>query len=162
MIDRKLLFFAAVLLVLASIGAMAFGAAHWRDASVISDLRINGRDGVARVEGGRRTTWKGAAAYAVQLSWTGSEGKKRIANGVPITEAYAKEILRGVQFIALAVPIKYSVSKPGLAPVLVPDAARLEAALVARGDLWLWLGLLGVALGGGLIWWVRSRVPIKD
>jgi hypothetical protein len=149
MLVRRVLWYGAWLLLLAGVACTGVAAWDWREAAHVSKMQSAGTEVVARIMSGRRVSWKGAAAYAVNLSWTDSTGHRRQAHGVPVTAAYAREIAAGGQLLTLAVPIKYRPDDATAAPVVVPDAARRENELWARMRRMISLALVAfVAFAG--------------
>jgi hypothetical protein len=132
MLVPRVLRVVAWIFLLAALVCAGFGVWDWREADRISAVQAGGEGAIARIDSGRRVSWKGAAAYAINLSWTDGARKKRQAQAVPVTSSYAGEIVRGGQLVTLAVPIKYMVDDPTAAPVVVPDADRRKAELSAR------------------------------
>jgi hypothetical protein len=144
MLVGKLLRYGAWLFLLVGMVCAGVAAWDWREAMRVGAMRADGTEVVARIMSGRRVNWKGAAAYAVNLSWTDTRGRKREARGVPVTATYAGEIVRGGQLLTLAVPIKYQPDAAAAAPVVLPDAGRRESELWAR--VWTMLSLALAAL----------------
>jgi len=148
--------FATFLVTVAGLACMGLAGWAWFEARQVDATRLQGVPAVARVESGRRTIWKGAAGYTVNLSWSDASGHKRIADGVPITEAYARNIVVDDQFVAMAVPIRYLAGDISALPVVEPDAERYALSLMTRGTYLVWVGA-GIFLVGLALWFADRR-----
>lgn len=131
MLVPKVLRILALIFLLAAVVCGGFSVWEWREVDRISAMQATGVEAIARIDSGRRVSWKGAATYAINLSWTDAARKKRQAQGVPVTASYAEEIVRGGQLVTLAVPIMYMAGDPSAQPVIVPDADRRKTELSA-------------------------------
>jgi hypothetical protein len=148
--------FASFLVAAAGLTCVWLAALAWSEARQVEATRLQGVSAVARVESGRRTIWKGVAGYTVNLSWSDETGRKRIADEVPITEDYAKDVVVGDQFVAMAVAIRYLPGEINASPVVEPDAERYAQSLMTRSAYMAWAGA-GLLLFGLALWFFGRR-----
>lgn len=122
----------------------------WEDNRHITNVKENGVETVAVIEGATLTTKRRRSdSYTIDLGWKDEGGEIRRAKEVSISSGYAKTIISDDKLIASTVPIKYLSDKPGVKPIVLPDVANQEDTndfMIQAGGIGGGVGILG-ALG---------------
>jgi hypothetical protein len=121
---------------------LAYGG--WTDAARIRDLETNGVEATAAIEGATRTKRRrGGESYALKLKWRDAKGALVTADRVPVSNEFARRIIRDDKIMLDRVRIKYLRDATiDSVPIVLDDAARQE-----ENDAFMLK--TGMALAGG-------------
>jgi hypothetical protein len=144
------------LFLAAAVGGVALAYIGWSDSSHIREVAANGVEATARIEGATRTTRRrGGESYSLKLSWRDAKGNARSAEGVSVSNTFARRITSGNSIIADTVRIKYLANDADSAPILLDDAASQEET--DQFMLTLGIGLFGGGAIGSLVMLLLPR-----
>lgn len=140
----------------ATVGGIALAYIGWSDSSHIRDVSANGVETTARIEGATRTTRRrGGESYSLKLSWRDAKGNARNAEGVSVSNTFARRITSGNSITADTVRIKYLPGDADSAPIVLDDAASQEET--DEFMLTLGIGLFGGGAIGSLLMFLLPR-----
>jgi hypothetical protein len=105
--------------LLAAIAPFAVGALEYNSVNLDNDMRANGIDAVAEIEGGTRTKRRRTgSSFSVNLSWKDAAGQMRMAEKVSISRSLADRIIKDDQLVTDTIKIRYLPNEPGRKPVI--------------------------------------------
>jgi len=144
------------LFLAATVGGVVLAYIGWADSSHIRDVGVNGVEANAVIEGATRTTRRrGGESYSLRLSWRDAGGNARSAEGVSVSNTFARRIISGNSITADTVRIKYLAADADSKPIVLDDAANQEGAdefMLTAG-----IGLFGGGAVGSLIMFLLPR-----
>jgi hypothetical protein len=118
----------------------------WSDGSRIRDLQANGIEATAIIDGATRTKGRRSGeSFTLKLSWRDAKGALLTSDRVPVSNEFARRIIRNDKVVLDRVRIKYLADGIDAPPLVLDDAARQAE----RDDFMLTLGL-GLAGGGAV------------
>jgi hypothetical protein len=143
------------LLLAAAAGGIVLTYMGWTDAARIRELQANGVEASAFIESATRTKGRRSGErFSLKLSWRDAKGEQRIAEGVSVSNVFARSVIRGDKIVVDRVRIKYL--PEGIdAPLVVDDAARqadTDDFMLTAG-----MGLAGVGGAGSLLMFLLAR-----
>jgi hypothetical protein len=127
-------------------------------ASETNEMRKDGVEAVADIEGGKRTKRRrSGTSFSLNLSWKDQAGKDRTATGVSIPRAVADRLIVDDALVADTIRIVYLPNDPERKPVLAETLGKGGAEPVTE-SLTAALSMVPTALiGGALFFFLRRR-----
>jgi hypothetical protein len=115
----------------------------WTDGARIRDLHANGVETTAAVNGATRTKGRRSGeSFTLKLSWRDAKGAVLTSDRVPVSNDFARRIIRDGRVTLDRVRIKYLADAIDTQPLVLDDAARQAET----DDFMLTMGL---SLAGG-------------
>jgi hypothetical protein len=149
------------LFLAATLGGVVLAYIGWSDSSHIREVAANGVEATAHIEGATRTTRRrGGESYSLKLSWRDAGGNARSAEGVSVSNGFARRIVSGNSIAADTVRIKYLAANADSAPIVLDDAANQE--VTDEFMLTLGIGLFGGGAVGSLVMFLVPRRRRSD
>ncbi len=123
----------------------------------LSEVMAKGASAAALIESASSITRKNALSYTIDLAWKDQDGNVRRARDVTVSQAFAREIIVDGQLVVPSTKIRFLAAMPGIPPVVVTDAERLNR----YGQRQIWFGLAGLVfglIGAGMFGLARFRL----
>jgi hypothetical protein len=144
-----------LLLVPAGVGA-ALAYIGWSDSATVRHVETNGVEATARVHAATRTGRRGdsVANFTLKLSWHDRKGRERIADGVWVSDTFARPHFSGLFFTPRTERIKY-LPETDSAPIVLADVGHrmeVDERILTTGG---WLA--GGGVGGFLLMLLLGR-----
>ena len=142
--------------LLAAGAPFLFGPMEYMSATDTNEMRANGVEAVAEIEGGKKTTRRrSGTSFSVNLAWKDKSGKEIKAEGVKIGSSVASRIIRNDMLVEDTIKIRYLPDDPSKAPVIASELGEggdpIMMALTTAGIF------TPTAILGGLLFFFLHR-----
>ena len=137
---RRYVVWLCVALALFGAGMAIWG---WRTTVHLEKVMRDGKPAEALIEDASAVTRKSALTYSVNLAWRGDDGKVQRASDVPVTRAFANEIIADGVLVVPSTKIRYLSDAAQHAAVIVVDHPRRLGDAVG----FIWWGIAGLCAG---------------
>jgi hypothetical protein len=146
--------------LLAALSPFAIGPIEYMSTQSTNEMRANGVEATADIEGGTRTKRRrSGTSFSINLSWKDKAGQTRTAEKVSIGRSLADKLIRDDALVVDTIKIKYLPNQPETAPVVVEELGAGGDPLTAAATM---VGYtLPISLVGGLVFWLLRRRDLR-
>ena len=143
--------------LLAAGAPFLFGPIEYMSVTDQNEMRKDGVEAVAEIEGGKKTTRRrSGTSFSVNLAWKDKSGKDRKADGIKVSTSVANRIIRGDALVVDTIKIRYLPDDLSKAPVIAEDLGE-GGDPVMKGLTAFGLFTPTAILGGLLFFFLHRR-----